>query len=199
MDDIFNELKKEVVILHAIWKLYRGVYAQDDEANQLINDTGQAFFYTVEVIMLEKIALYFSKLLDPSKKGSNKNLTLSSLIDISKKRNDLDIHEELIDSRDLLDSKCQKFKALRNKRIAHQDYDFTFQQRPSGFSRKYVEAALAQLRDFMHLFEAHYYKSTELYSEVLINVGDDGYALIEALKDAKSYRENNSSDFDVMI
>ena len=62
-----------------------------------------------------------------------------------------------------------------------------------------MEAALAQLRDFMHLFEAHYYKSTELYSEVLINVGDDGYALIEALKDAKSYRENNSSDFDVMI
>ena len=77
---IFEKLTHAVTDLHYRWNIYREVYAEGPEAIDLLNRNGTNFFYYVQHLMLDQVALSFSKLTDPNRQGSNENLSLKQMI-----------------------------------------------------------------------------------------------------------------------
>ncbi len=81
---IFEKLGDEVSELHYRWSIYEEVYAGDAAQTELLNRNGSNFFYYVQHLMLDNVALALSKLTDPSKQFKNENLSLKQIYDYVK-------------------------------------------------------------------------------------------------------------------
>ena len=182
---IFEKLKNEVVDLHYRWDMYREIYAGDADQFSLLNQSGSNFFYYVQHLMLDHVALTFSKLTDPNRQGKNDNLSLKQVHVYASDTNETELVEKLKPIYSELEKGCQKFRFLRNKRIAHGDLDHameTADEALPGISRAYVENALEILRKYMNTIEVHYFNSETGYEHTKGPYGSGGAALIAALK-----------------
>ncbi len=83
LKEAFTILKKEVVFLHARWQIYEQIYGISTDRIDLINKSASTFFYNLQFILLDDIELTISKLLDPAKQKSNKNLCLETMCSAS--------------------------------------------------------------------------------------------------------------------
>ncbi len=72
---------------------------------------------------MDNVALSFSKLADPNKQRSNENLSLKQLTVLANDSGDLELSQALKEKFEELLQSCEKFRKLRNKRIAHADLD----------------------------------------------------------------------------
>lgn len=183
--EMFELLKQEVIEIHYRWIIYRQVYAQGPDVTKLLNNNGVHFFYITQYLFLDYMALSFSKLTDQNKQGSNENLSLKQLIVFANDSRENDLAQELKVIFDTLYKSCEKFRTLRNKRIAHADLDHAtgkVNECLPGISRTYVEDALYLLRKFMNTFEVWIQDSSTVYEETHIAFGTDGDALIESLR-----------------
>jgi len=163
---IFEKLKNEVSDLHYRWDMYREIYAGDAEQFELLNQSGSNFFYYVQHLMLDHVALTFSKLTDPNRQGKNDNLSLKQVHAYASDTDEAELVAKLKPIYGELESGCQKFRALRNKRIAHGDLNHameTAEEPLPGISRAYVENALEILRNYMNAIELHYFESETGY------------------------------------
>lgn len=191
MEEIYKVLSREVTELHYRWIIYREVYAQGEDVTRLLNENGASFFYFVDFLMLDNVALTFSKLTDPNKQRSNDNLSLKQLIVCANDQKNIQLAQELSSDFYALKLACEKFRVLRNKRIAHADliHSLGLAKEPlSGFSREYVEEALKLLRLYMNKFELKTFGKPIAYECLVTPIGAGGSALIEALKLADKHR-----------
>uniref|UniRef100_UPI001E4A4216 AbiU2 domain-containing protein n=2 Tax=Vibrionaceae TaxID=641 RepID=UPI001E4A4216 len=192
MEEIYKVLSREVTELHYRWTVYREVYAQGEDVTKLLNENGASFFYFVDFLMLDHVALTFSKLTDPNRQGSNDNLSLKQLVVCANDQKNTLLAQELSSDFDTLKLACGKFRLLRNKRIAHADLIHSLGQAKeplSGFSREYVEEALKLLRLYMNKFESKTFDKPIAYEYLVTPIGAGGSALIEALKLADKHRK----------
>jgi len=187
-ENIFRKLQDQVLELHYRWDIYREVYTGDAEQFEILNSCGSNFFYYVQHLMLDHTALTFSKLTDPDIQSGNENLSLLQIHRLAIENGDNDLVNELKEKFEILKSKCEKFRLLRNKRIAHLDLGHamkTTEEALPGISREYVENALKLLRDYLDTVEIHYKNSTTGYDNVRAPYSAGGKALIVALTEAK--------------
>jgi hypothetical protein len=188
LDEIFEKLDHEVTDLHYRWMMYRDVYAAGPEQTELLNKHGANFFYCAQFLMLDYIALAFSKITDPNSQGKNENLSLKQFHVIYSDLGEVELVKTLKEKFDELKETCSKFRKLRNKRIAHADlsHALNLAEEPlSGISRAYVENALRILRDYINIINKHRTNSTTLYDQMIENPGGSAKKLIAAIKVAE--------------
>ena len=182
---LLDKLINVVTELHHRWKIYREVYASDPENFDLLNKFGPNFFHYAQYLMLDHIALAFSKLTDPNRQGNKENLSLKQVHVYASDRQDNQLVTDLKVRFELLVDNCQKFRLLRNKRIAHADLEHGLgraREALPGLSRKYVEDALHLLREYINTVQLHYRNSQTLYTEIVVAPGSGGDGVIKALR-----------------
>ena len=188
IDSIFEKIDHEVTDLHFRWLMYRDVFAAGPEQTELLNRNGANFFYYVQFLMLDYMALAFSKLTDPNTQGKNENLSLKQFHVVYSDQGKLDLVQSLKKKFDELMDSCTRFRDLRNKRIAHADFNHALnlvEDPLPGISRAYTENALKLLREYMNLLNKERTNSTTLYEEVIENTSGSAKKLIAALSKAE--------------
>ncbi len=190
IEAIFKKLNSEVTDMHYRWNMYRDVYAGDAEQVALLNKSGSNFFYYVQHLMLDHMALGFSKLTDPNKqgRGNYENLSLKQIHVYASDLGDIELVAKLKKTFEELIGNCEIFRTLRNKRIAHASLDHAMgysDKALPGISRKYVETALESLRKYMNIVELHYFNQGTAYQLIMESGQTGGAALISALRRAK--------------
>jgi len=198
LKSIFEMLGDEVAELHYRWSIYEEVYAGDAAQTELLNRNGSNFFYYVQHLMLDNVALALSKLTDPSKQYKNENLSLSQIYDYIKNSDEDQLAKILKEKFDELLKACEKFRKLRNKRIAHGDLQHAMRKAGKplpGISRDDVKKALSLLSEYMNIVELHYNNSQTGYSLTKGPYGAGGEALVKALKNLSELMELMGSEY----
>jgi len=190
---LFDALKHEVTDLHLRWTIYRQLYANSEEAINLLNASGSNVFYLLQFLLLDDCALRLSKLTDPASQGRFENLSVLKLaesVTASDKEFPLDKAKVFLAE---LSERCDKFRALRNKRIAHADLAHALKIADAplpGISREDVDRALESLRNLLNFVEYHYFSSQTLYAEVIIPCNADGNKLLSVLRAGHEKRKD---------
>ena len=159
----FFGLHRKLIELHIVWQQYLQLFASDDETVGLLNRTAGLFFKIVQDELWDSVLLGISRMTDAPTTFKKKNLTIRSL-------------PELLDAADLkaeVEALCTTAvehaafaREHRNKRIAHQDHDYTSDRASnplSEISRERVETMLASLRAVMNRLNLHFKDSTTFY------------------------------------
>ena len=186
---IFEKLGDEVTELYYRWSIYEEVYAGDATQTELLNRNGSNFFYYVQHLMLDNVALALSKLTDPSKQFKNENLSLRQIYDYVKASEEEELTSNIRVKFDEISKACEKFRELRNKRIAHGDLDHAMRnaEKPlPGISRDDVKKALSLLSEYMNMVDLHYNNNQTGYSLTKGPYGAGGRAVVEAIRKSES-------------
>jgi AbiU2 len=166
---LFEALKYEAIELHLRWTIYRQLYASSEEAINLLNTSGSNVFYLLQLLLLDDCALRLSKLTDPPSQGRFENLSVRNLIEsVEGFDRDFPVARAKVLYGELSE-RCEKFRTLRNKRIAHADLAHSLKVADEplpGISREDVERALEALQDVLNFVELHYRRSQTLYKEL---------------------------------
>jgi AbiU2 len=191
IDGIYLELQREIVWLHARWKIYRQLFGTSEKRINLLNESAASAFYVFQEVLFDEVQIALSKLTDPPRTLTKENLSLEQL----QLRIEAEAPSELADTlRSLLDTihtKCRAFRAHRNRRLAHLDLETAVRSgaRPlPPVSRQMIEEALADIRAYMNAVEAHYNDSEMGYEHFAMR-GGDGDALIWLLANGLRYGE----------
>jgi hypothetical protein len=190
IEEVFNELKKEITLLHARWIIYRQLFGSSERRIELLNECASAFFAIIHEALLGEVQLTLSKLTDPPRSRKDENLSLEQLRERIDAQGQNDLANSLRNLLDDLKDKCQGMRTQRNKRLAHLDLPTAISKSNllPGISRQMIEEALKVTREYMNVIERHYNGSETKY-EYLGMTGNDGETLISRLKHALRYEE----------
>jgi hypothetical protein len=186
--DVFEELKKEIIWLHARWILYTQLYGKSERRVDLLNESAGTFFYVVQETFLADLHITLSKLSDPAVAGRFDNLSLEQLqIRIDGERVS-DLSDETRPLLAMFRTRCAPFRELRNKTLAHYDLDTALQRATPlpPTSREMVNGALETLRDYMNAIEGYYEDSETAYNHFVMHASD-GDSLAHLLKAGLRY------------
>ena len=189
LQDLWDELSKDVTLLHARWIIFKQLYATDEERVALFNKIAGTFFGLLKGILIDDIILGLSRLTDPPKSMRHENLVLEQLI----KKLDSATHSSLAASLqkqlDELKKVCEPIRKNRNRRIAHADLKTALAVDSSvvlGIPLETFEEAFKRVRGYMNHFEEYVNGgSPTAFDHVWMR--DDANSLVSALEAAMNY------------
>lgn len=187
---LWDNLRDEVIYLHARWKIFRQLYAGSQTRIDLLNETAGSFFHMIQLVLLEHTVLSLSRLLDPAQSGNYQNATLAQLVSHSEIQAHPCLAEELKQQLEKAKEICTPFCKVRNKRIAHRDFNTALKIDPNplpGISRQNVEDALKASREFMNTVERFFTQSSTGYEHCIMD--KDGDSLVAYLRLGVAYGE----------
>jgi len=161
----FFELYRKLVQLHIIWQQYRQLFGTNNETIQLLNRTSGLFFKVVQDELWDSVLLGISRMTDPPATGNNKNLTIFSLLALIE---DSDFRGEVEDLCKAANTQAKFARDHRNKRIAHQDFDYEMERSANalgGISRALVEEMLEALRNVLNHVDHQFRDTTVMYQQ----------------------------------
>lgn len=185
LEPVFRKLSNHVAELHYLWNLYLEVFGGDKEQMALLNNSGAHFFYLTQRLILENVALTFSKLTDPNRQGQNENLSLKQIHVFASENQETDLLEKVKPIFSEIEKQVYKFRELRNKKIAHLDLEHELEISDSpleGISKSYVEESLRLLRTYMNTVQHHYFNCETAYQHQVTPIGSGGKTLIRVLR-----------------
>lgn len=190
IDEIFQELKKEITWLHGHWIIYQQLFAHSEKRIALLNECASTFFYFIQELLLGEIKVVLCKLTDPANSGRCDNLSLEQLQKRIEQHGDRKLTDNSKKLLDDLQNKCKDFRLHRNKRLAHIDLSIAMKGSLNPLpiiSRQMIEEALKSTRDYMNSIEVHYLQKETGYEHFIMQA--DGEALISMLKYGLRYEE----------
>ena len=191
IEEVFNELKKEITLLHARWIIYRQLFGHSERRIELLNECASTCFRIIQDALLGEVQITLSKLTDPARSRKDENLSLEQLQKLCEAQGEDDFVKSLQSLLSDLKNKCQAIRIRRHKQLAHLDLTTALQSNLNplpGISRQMIEEALAVTREYMNIIERHYIGSETGYEHFLMS-GSDGEALISMLKYGLRYEE----------
>ena len=187
LEEIYRELKNDVLWLHARWKIYGQLYSTNPKHIDLLNQVSSTVFNLIQQLFIENIMLNLCRLIDPPITNNNikkKNLCLRSLLVNLNEKRDGQLIQNLGKQLTELEKACLPIKRHRNKRLSHKDWNVGLKRvrgRLPGISRAKIEKALLELRKFLCLFEKYWRISSPAYENISIS-GGDGDTLINIIR-----------------
>jgi hypothetical protein len=175
--EVFEELRKEIIWLHARWILYNQLYGKSERRIYLLNESARTFFFVVQETFLADVHIALSKLSDPAATRGFDNLSLGQL----QNRIDAECVSDLSDKTRPLPAafrtRCASFRELRNKTLAHYDLDTALQKATPvpPTSREMVNDALETLRDYMNAIEGRYADRETAYDHFVMDASDGDF------------------------
>ena len=185
LEPLYESLNHEVTYLHAKWKVYRQVYAGNQEEIDVLNRTASFFFQVVHWALLEDTVLGISRLTDPPQTAGNENRCLALLVDRVEELGLAELGAGLARDLEEIRRLVGPFRVWRNKRIAHSDMTTALKLSDEplpGISRASIEEALEAVRKFMNRANNHFFDSETLYEYFQTSTGGD--RLLQLLKRA---------------
>jgi AbiU2 len=184
----FTRLQDDILNLHLRWKMYRQLFGKGLQRIDLLNVSGATFFASLQWVLLCDVLLGLCRLTDTvSTGGRRKNLVLESLSkELTGEHREL--ASELEARLGAVRESCEQFRVLRNKVVAHRDWDVAFAEADPlpGVTREMVEAALEHVRDYINVYQVHFAGGVVAYE--MLTASNDGETLIWALKRGAHYR-----------
>ena len=191
IDEVYEELKTEIIWLHGRWSVYTQLFTGPDKRIDLLDKCAGTFFYILQDLLAGELQVSLSKLTDPARSMGNDNLSLEQLQERVKAHAEPELAGRLRQLLDELRSKCQPFRKWRDKRRAHLDLPTSIRSNPNplpDISQEMVEDALALVREYMNGIEVHYHDGEVAYDHIIMTASD-GDALVLMLKYGPRYEE----------
>jgi hypothetical protein len=192
LQKVFDRIKQELNHIHYRWILYRQIFGTSPSRIELINNTSSNVFLELQWLVIDYMVMSLSKLTDQARMGSNDNLSYHYLIEKVKENGNDELEVELrVELKELTDA-CEKFRNIRNKRVAHNDLVVSLDIDGSplpGVSRADVEKALVHARNLMNKAELHFNFSQTLYEEIILPVTNDGRSVLIWLQKGLMYEQ----------
>lgn len=192
LEKVFERIKAELNHLHYRWTLYRQMFATNPYRIDLINRTSSNVFVEFQWLVIDSMVMSLSKLTDAARMRKNENLSFHYLIEILRKLGEESLAKELGKELQQLVEACEKFRNIRNKRVAHNDLVTALEEEGSplpGVSRNEIETALEHSRNIMNKVELHFNDSQTLYDEIILPLTNDGRSVLTWLQKGLAYKQ----------
>lgn len=171
--EVYAALADDVLWLHSKWIVYRQIFGNDTPARlDKLNRAAGFYFYVTQHVMWNDILLHLARLTDPPRSAGRPNLTLRVL---PQRIRDEALARDVTAMVETACEGCDFARVLRNRRIAHNDYEHALAIAESplpGVSRAQIEAALGRIRDVLNRLENHYMDGTIAYEHTILGRGD---------------------------
>ena len=190
IQDIFEEIKKEITWLHVRWIIYRQLFEFSPTRIDILNECASVFFWIIQVVLIDEVQLCLGKLTDSATTAGKDNLSFNQLQNVIE-TDDQSLAAYIKKKLDEILSNCQGIRIHRNKRLAHLDLNTAMQQGAQPLPTvgiQTIENVLYSVRDYMNAIEEHYCHRTTGYEHFLM-LGNDGDALVSILKYGLRYEE----------
>ena len=186
----WEALDEETIWLHGRWKIYRQLFGTSPERVELLNESAGAFFYIIQLVLIDNVQLTLSKLADRPTIAGRQNLTLESLLNDISQLGDAILSKELAGKLVNYRQSCEKVIHRRNKQLAHYDLATLMAAKSTpipGPSRQEIEDALLTLRAFMNALQRNFTDAETAYSEFILTT--DGDLMLSILKQGLRYQK----------
>lgn len=191
LQKVFVRIKQELNYIHYRWTLYRQMFGTNLSRIELINRTSSNVFVEFQWLVIDYMVMSLSKLTDKARMGGNDNLSYHYLIEKVRESENFELAVELQSELKQLTIACEKFREIRNKRVAHNDLVVALDKDNSplpGVSRADIEAALVHARNIMNKVELHFNDSQTLYQEIILPHTNDGRSVLIWLQKGLMYK-----------
>ena len=177
----WQALEEETIWLHGRWKIYRQLFGTSPERIEVLNESAGAFFYIINLVLMNDVELTLSKLADPTSTSGKQNLTLECLLNDLAELGDTTFYKEVARMLGEYRQRCKKVIHRRNKQLAHFDLAtlMTAKSAPiPGPSRQEIEDALLALRIFMNALQRKFARTETAYRDILLTTDGDQLLLV---------------------
>lgn len=191
VQQVFKNLQDELLWLNAKWKIYRQLFGTSEERIAILNDFAPDFFQLVHDGLILDLLVTMSRMTDPAKTRKKENLTLDRLMSMLGTPGNAQLSRELRAKVTAVKQRCQPFRDIRNRQLAHTDLGTALEYDPNplpGISREMVEQALTAFRDLFEAIDRHLGNVETNYKDIPLR--GDGDAIIRYLMQSKAYREH---------
>jgi hypothetical protein len=188
---VFDQIKRELTVIHYRWTLYLQIFGTNPDRINIANRTASNVFAELQWLLIDYMVLALSKLTDPASMRRIGNLSFAYLIDSIRSQGASELASELEGMLKELCGKCEEFRQIRNKRIAHNDLVVALDDGTSplpGVSREQVEQVLESARAIANKVELFFRESQTIYQDVIIPLTNDGRALLIWLQKGLAYK-----------
>ncbi|MDX7821563.1 hypothetical protein SJT38_00300 [Aeromonas caviae] len=189
---VFDRMKQELNQIHYRWTLYRQMFGTNPRRIRLINKTSSNIFVEFQWLIIDYMVISLSKLTDRARMRGADNLSFYYLIEKVRESDNVELADELQAELEELSIACEKFRGIRNKRVAHNDLVVALDEYGSplpGVSRADIEKALFHARNLMNKVELHFNDSQTLYEEIVIPLENDGRSVLIWLQKGLMYEQ----------
>lgn len=172
--------------------LYRQLFATNPYRIDLINRTSSNLFVEFQWLVIDSMIISLSKLTDAARMRKNENLSFHYLNEILREMNEEALAQELAKELQELVNICEKFRNIRNKRVAHNDLFTALQKEGAplpGVSLSEIETALKHSRNIMNNVELHFDRSQTLYDKIILPLANDGRSVLIWLQKGLAYEK----------
>ena len=187
---IYKVLDSETRYIFHLWTIYNQLFDTKENVDVLNLAAGDVFACFQQVTNRD-IVHFIYRTLDKKQTGRNKNLTLFSLL--NKRFEPLfpldELEKILMNLKDSNDFK--RAKDIRNKILAHSDFSKLNQpdtKRTLPFQS--IQYLIASIGDALNFTSYHVFNETTLYEQTITNLGSDGIALINRLKETNDHQRH---------
>jgi len=190
---VFERIKQELIRLHYRWMLYRQMFATNPYRIELINKTSSNVFVEFQWLLIDYMIMSLSKLTDLARTRKNDNLSFYYLIEkVIKELGEVELVSQLEAELEELTRVCEKFRNIRNKRVAHNDLVTALEEESSplpGVSRAELEKALEHSRNIMNKVDMHFKDSQTRYQDIILPIANDGRSVLILLQKGRAYEQ----------
>lgn len=190
LKDAFDHAQKELTHLNYRWIMFVQLFGTNSHRIRLINQTASNLLSEFQWLVIDSMVLGLSKFTDPAKMKGNSNLSFLYFIEEIDKAEKGGIADELRQLLNELDAAVEKFRAIRNKKIAHNDLAVALGSADSplpGASRSDVNKALRIAGEFLNKIELNYFNSNTAYENTILPLHNDGRSLLIRLQKSLAY------------
>lgn len=192
LKEAFEKIRNELVHLHRRWILYVQLFGTNPHRIDIINKTAPDVLVEFQWLTIDHLILALSKLTDPEKTCGKLNLSFNYLIRKTEELGNTNLAEALKHVLSKLETAVEKFRLIRNKRIAHNDLVVAIGSNESplpGVSRAEITAALKLAGYFLNLVELDYRNSQTIYDMTSLSLKSDARALLIWLQKGLAYQQ----------
>lgn len=196
LSEIFGPLYEDMIWLHARWQMYQQLFRHSARRTELLRDTADFFFSTLQEILLDDVVLRLARLADGEQTLGKQNLTLRQL---PGRVPDAEVRIQVESLLERAIGACAFAKDQRNRRLAHRDLRLAtgLAETPlAEIDLAAVDGALRAFRDVMNCLDECYGTGHVMYELLETGAGNaDGLARYLAMGKAREIevRERFSS------
>jgi len=184
---IRNHLFQEIALLSDLWEQYRTLFLTSATRVTRLNEHARWFFASVQRAFLNQLILGISKITDPAKSGSRRNVSLLALLEDPRLAEKPKLSSSLVAQIDEVTRAAASIRSHRNKTVAHLDHAVAFGYDPlPQVTLDQIGSSIALVQQIHHLYGTELLDSDAYYR---IHASGSAEQLLETLEIAPTRRE----------
>ncbi len=161
--EMYFNFRNELISLHVKWQEFRVLYAESKDVIDILNESAEVFFGSLQDILWKDVLLHLCRLTDNKKVKGKETL---SVFQFPQHIKDQGLKEKVENAANEACTKAKFARDWRNRRLAHRELPALTGQKSkplASASRAHVEEVLESMRNFINLIEISYLDVTVIY------------------------------------